>query len=143
MPNMMPNEDELHAALEKMEATDATSITVLRKRTRHTPLRNIISGLWFAILYQAVNQRSNPRSLAIDNLVNCLRAGKEISSHINNTSKMISKLMRLGRASWIAVSKAPGLLAVFDFSTPRSKSKIRELRLEVIDDELCRSASCY
>jgi hypothetical protein len=140
---MMPNKDDLYAALEKMEAKDAASITVLRKRTLHTPLRNIISGLWLAILYRAVNQRSDSRSLAIDNLVVCLRAGKEISTHNNNNSKMISKLMRLGRASWITVSKAPGLLAVFNFSTPRSKSEIRELELSVMDNELRHSTSCY
>jgi hypothetical protein len=45
------DEDGLYAVLEKMEAADAASITILRKRSQHEPLRNIISGLWFAILY--------------------------------------------------------------------------------------------
>jgi len=103
----MLNEDELYAALEKMEATDAASITILRKRSQYKPLRNIISGLWFVILYRAVEQRTNSdkgmrkdsRYYAIRNLVACLRAGKEISGRNNNISKIISKRMRSGRAS--------------------------------------------
>jgi hypothetical protein len=112
MPNIrllssLPNEDGLYAALEKMEATDAASITILRKRSQHEPLRNIISGLWFAILYRAVERhtghnkavRKDARCRAIHNLTACLRAGNEISGHNNNISKMISKRMRSGVAS--------------------------------------------
>ncbi|ELR03483.1 hypothetical protein VC83_00155 [Pseudogymnoascus destructans] len=59
------------AALEKMEAKEA--------------LRNIISGLWFAILYRSVERhtgydkavRKASRCRAICNLTACLRAGKE------------------------------------------------------------------
>jgi hypothetical protein len=104
MPNIkrlpMPNKDELYAALEKMEATDAASTTNLRKRSQRNPLRNIISGLWFAILHRAVEQRtSSDKAMrkdmrkdsrkdscccAIRNLAACLCAGKEISSRNNN-----------------------------------------------------------
>jgi hypothetical protein len=156
MPNIkrlpsMPNEDELYAALEKMEATDAASITILRKRSQHKPLRNIISGLWFAILYRAVEQRTSSdkgmrkdsRCCAIRNLVACLRAGKEISGRNNNVSKIISKRMRSGRASWSTISEEPGLLAVFNFSNPPSEEELHELQFGLDDDELRHSVGCY
>ncbi|KAG9242071.1 hypothetical protein BJ878DRAFT_556490 [Calycina marina] len=98
----LPNEDGLYAALEKMEAADAASITILRKRSQYEPLRNLISGLWFAILYRAVERhtgcdkatRKDSRCRAIRNLTACLRAGNEISGHNNNISKTVSKRMR-------------------------------------------------
>jgi len=140
MPNTkilasLPNEDGLYAALEKMEATDAASITTLRKRSQHEPLHNIISGLWFAILYRAVEchtgrdkaKRKNSRCRAIRNLTTCLRVGNEISSHNNNISKMISKRMRSGLASWSTISQEPGLLAIVNFSNPPSKKDLHDL----------------
>jgi hypothetical protein len=140
MPNikrlpLMPNEDELYAALEKIEATDAAFITILRKRSQHNPLHNIISGLWFVILYRVVEQhtssdkgmRKDSRYCAIYNLVACLYAGKEISSYNNNVSKIISKRIRLGRASWSMISEEPGLLAVFNFLSPPSEEELHEL----------------
>jgi hypothetical protein len=103
----LPNEDGLYAALKKMEATEAASITILQKRSQYEPLRNIISGLWFAILYRAVERHTScdkemrkvSRCRAVRNLTACLRAGKEIAGHNNNISKMVSKRVRSGLAS--------------------------------------------
>ena len=104
----------------KMEAADANSITILRKRSQYEPLRNIISGLWFAVLYRAVERhtgcdkatRKDSRCRAIRNLTTFLRAGNKISSHNNNISKTVSKRMRSGLASWSTISQKPGLLAL-------------------------------
>jgi hypothetical protein len=147
----LPDEDGLYAALEKMEAADAASITILRKRSQHEPLRNIISGLWFAILYRAVEHhtgrnkavRKDSRCRAIRNLTACLRAGKEIPGHNNNISKMISKRMRSGLASWSTISQEPGLLAVVNFSNPPSKEDLHYLQFVLEDNDLHRSTHCY
>ncbi|RDL31544.1 Uncharacterized protein BP5553_09753 [Venustampulla echinocandica] len=148
MPNIKyraspPNEDGLYAALAKMEATDAASIYILRKRSQHEPLRNIISGLWFAILYRAVEHhtpsakvmRKNSRRLAIHDLTACLRDGNEISSHNENISKMISKRMRSGLASWTMISQGPGLLAIVNVSNPPSKKELRNFLSDLPDDD--------
>lgn len=147
----LPNEDGLYAALEKMEAKDAASITILRKRSQHESLRNIISGLWFAILYRAVERhtgydkavRKDSRCRAICNLTACLRAGNEISGHNNNISKVISKRMRSGVASWRTILQEPGLLAIVNFSNPPSKEALDELQSTLEDDDLYRSTIRY
>ncbi|CAG8982700.1 hypothetical protein HYALB_00000981 [Hymenoscyphus albidus] len=156
MPNFkilasLPKEDGLQAVLEKMEATDALSITILRKRTQYEPLRNIISGLWFAILYRAVEThtgrdkppRKKLRRHAIHQLADCLRAGNEISNHNNNISKMISKRMRSGLASWSVISHEPGLLAIVNFSSPPSKDFLHSLGFFLQDADLHHSTKRY
>jgi hypothetical protein len=147
----LPNEDSLYAALEKMEAKDAASIVILRKRSQHEALRNIISGLWFAILYRSVERhtgydkavRKASRCRAICNLTACLRAGNEISGHNNNISKVISKRMRSGVASWRTISQEPGLLAIVNFSNPPSKEGLDDLQSALEDNDLHRSANRY
>jgi hypothetical protein len=57
LASCLPDEDELYAAVERMELTNAASILNLRKRIKYQPLRCVISGLWFAILYQAVQHK--------------------------------------------------------------------------------------
>ena len=145
--NFLPYEDSLHAALEKMEATDAASITILRKRSQYGPLRNIISGLWFAILYRAVEYHTiydkDSRCRSIHNLTACLRAGNEISGHNVNISKMVSKRIRSGLASWIAISEEPGLLAIVKFSNPPSREDLHKLQPLFQDDTLRHSTSTY
>ncbi|PVH79395.1 hypothetical protein DL98DRAFT_533060 [Cadophora sp. DSE1049] len=147
----LPNEDGLYAALEKMEAADAASITILRKRSQYEPLRNIISGLWFAVLYRAVERhtgcdkatRKDSRYRAIRNLTACLRAGNEISGHNNNISKTVSKRMRSGLASWSTISQEPGLLAIINFSNPLSKKDLHDLKFVLENNDLCCSTNCY
>jgi hypothetical protein len=156
MPNIrflvsLPNEDGLYAALEKMEAAEAASITILRKRSQYEPLCNIISGLWFVILYRAVEchtscdkeMRKVSRCRAVHNLTTCLRAGKEISAHNNSISKMVSKRIRSGLASWRMISKEPGLLAIVNFSNPPSKEDLNDLKFILEDNDLRHSTNCY
>ncbi|KAH9204584.1 hypothetical protein DL95DRAFT_398363 [Leptodontidium sp. 2 PMI_412] len=147
----LPDEDGLHAALEKMEAADAASITILRKRSQCEPLRNIISGLWFAVLYRAVERhtscikatRKDSRCRAIRNLTACLRAGNEISGHNNNISKTVSKRMRSGLASWSTLSQEPSLLAIINFSNPPSKEDLHDLSSILEHNDLRHSTNCY
>ncbi|KAL5312913.1 hypothetical protein ACEPPN_019339 [Leptodophora sp. 'Broadleaf-Isolate-01'] len=147
----LPNEDSLYATLEKIEATDAASITILRKRSQYEPLRNIISGLWFAVLYQAVERhtgcdkatRKDSRCRAIRNLMACLRAGNEISGHNNNINKTVSKRMRSGLTSWSTISQEPGLLAIVNFSNPPSKEDLHDLKFVLEDNNLCYSTNYY
>jgi hypothetical protein len=147
----LPNEDGLYAALEKMEAAEAASITILRKRSQYEPLRNIISGLWFAILYRAVERHTScdkemrkvSRCRAVRNLTACLRAGKEIAGHNNNISKMVSKRVRSGLASWSTISQEPGLLAIASFSNPPSKEDLHDLNFVLEDNDLRHSTNCY
>jgi hypothetical protein len=156
MPNIkflvsLPNESSLYAALEKMEAADAASILILRKRSQHEPLRNIISGLWFAILYRAVEHHTGPNKAmrkdarvgAIRKLTACLRAGNEIPDDNTNMSKMMSKRMRSGLASWSTISEEPGLLAIVNFSNPPSKKDLHDLEFRLKGDDLPHSTNCY
>jgi hypothetical protein len=146
-----PDRAELYAALVKMEAADAASITILRKRTQYEPLRNIISGLWFAILYQAVELKisrqkgmfKKSRLRAINNLATCLRAGHEISDSNKDISKTISKRTRSGFASWSTISQEPGLLAIINFSDPPSKEELSHLLLAFEDSGLPSSTNRY
>ena len=128
-----------------MEAVDAVSIIILRKRSQYVPLRNIISGLWFAILYyRAVElntsrggMRKDSRCYVVRNLTACLRAGKEISGDNKNVSKIISKRMRSGLALWSMISKEPGLLAIVNFSNPPPKEELHSFLFHLDDGVTC------
>ncbi len=147
----LPNEDGLYATLEKMEAAEAASITILRKRSQYEPLRNIISSLWFAILYWAVERHTSygkemrkvSRCHTVYNLTTCLCARNEISCHNNNISKIVSKRMRSGLASWSMISQEPSLLAILNFSNPPSKDELHNLKFVLEDNELLYSTCCY
>jgi len=136
----------LTTALIKMEENDAPSVMALRKRTRHQPLRSIISGLWFSILYRAVQlqlQKGDSKDLrtqAIQNLMAHLHSGNELSP---TDTKAASKRMRSGAASWMTFSEEPGLLAIIDFSNPPSETDRHNLGVILKGNTLRQSSKGY
>jgi len=151
---VLPNEEELCAALVKEEAKPASSISILRRRIQYKPLRNITSGLWFAILYRAVDlefkrdverHHSNKarRNAAILKLAACLRSRSEISSRENKSpSKLMSKRMRSGLTCWSTILRQPIALAIVDFSRPPSTVELQNTLLGLENYDLNRS-TCY